>query len=127
MIVYDVDTKNRRLQVVIDELETGPGSAYMVIATAGMVTELARVTLASPPFNDPAGGVMQLRGGPRVDPDCKGDGEAAAAAIYDGSGKVRVSGLTVGPLGSGKDIIISTQRVVPHQRLEVSSGTIRHG
>ena len=126
MIVYDEQIKNQRLQVVIDELDTA-GAPYMVIATAGMVTELARVTLASPPFTRPAAGVMQLRQVPRIDADAKADGDAAMAAIYDGNGRARVTGLTVGPVKSGKDIEISTVRIVQHQRVEVTSGMITHG
>lgn len=126
MILYSTAIKNRRLRVVIDEIDgaaIGPG--YMVIGTKGMVTQLAKIVLASPPFHDPADGVIELRG-PRVDPDAAATGDAAEAAIYDGAGNVKVSGLTVG-VGASSDIVISTVKVVEHQRLEVTSGRIRHG
>jgi len=126
MIVYTSAIKNRRLRVVIDEIDGAQGPGYMVIGTKGMVTQLAKVALASPPFHDPAEGVIELRG-PRVDPDCAATGDAAEAAIYDGAGNVKVSGLTVGAIGTAADVVISTIKVVQHQRLEVTSGRIRHG
>lgn len=126
MIVYSSAIKNRRLRVVVDEIDGGSGPGYMVIGTKGMVTQLAKIALASPPFHDPAEGVIELRG-PRSDPDAAASGDAAEAAIYDGAGNVKVSGLTVGPIGSRADIVISTVKVVQHQRVEVTSGRIRHG
>lgn len=126
MIVYSTAIKNQRLQVVIDEIDGGASPGTLKIGTAGMALVLATIPLGSPSFNPPVSGVIDLASTPRVDPDTAFAGDAAEAAIYDGDGNLKISGLTVGVSGSGKDIIISAVQVAQHQRLEVTSGRIRH-
>lgn len=125
-ITYSDDIRNQRLQDVINALDAGPGPAVMKIGTAGMGFTIANIILSSPSFQGPVAGVMQLADCPRSDNDTANGGVAEEAIICDGTGAVKVTGLTCGLAGSGAEIILSRLDYQAHDRLDISSGVIRH-
>jgi hypothetical protein len=124
-VVYHNDVKNARLQEVIDAISGGAGPGVLRIGTAGMAVLLAEITLSDPAFGAPAAGVMTLAGVPLSDTAANATGTAAAATISDSTGKVIVSGLTVGV--AGENINLNSVAIQANQEVRINSGTITHG
>lgn len=123
-IVYNTALKDDRLQAVIDAIDGGSGAGHLKIGTTGMGTVLADILLSTP-CGTKTGGVLTFSDTPLADSSADNTGTAAAAAIYDGSGTLIVSGLTVNT--SGADINLVTTSIVGGQPVSIATATITHG
>lgn len=99
---YSLACINNRLQGVIDTIDGG-GSGGTMRLLAGS-TVLVTITLARP-CGTVNGGVLTFDG--TLQDTAVATGSADSGAIYDSTGAVVVSGLTVGIPFSGADIILS--------------------
>lgn len=123
-IVYNTTLKNARLQKVIDAIDGGSGAGHLKIGTAGMGTVLANIPLSSV-CGVASGGVLTFSDTPLSDSSADNTGTAAAAAVYDGSGTLIISGLTVGV--SASDINLTSTSIVSGQPVTITSASITHG
>lgn len=121
-INYNTTVKNARLQAVIDAIGS---SGKLKIGTTGMGTVLATIPLASPAFDTPADGSMDLAGVPVTDTAADDTGTAAAAQITTSGGTVVIDGLTVGT--SGANINLNSVSLQSGQEVSITAGAITHG
>jgi len=126
-VVYTNTIRTARSQVVIDAI----GSAGLLVigtsALSGATGVLASVPLANPSFSN-TNGVMTMTSAPRT-VNATGAGNAAKAEIRSGSNITIMSGLTVGPAGSGPggtdpDVIINAVSITVGQSVQATVGTI---
>lgn len=122
-LVYNVNVRNSRLQQVINAIDAGAGNGQILLYTAGLGVLLSTVILAKPCATI-LNGVLTFSGTPIIDPAAAASGLAAAAQITDSGGTVVASGLTVGAVGSGANIIITLQNIVVGSIVTFQSGTI---
>lgn len=122
-VIYSTAAKNARLQGVIDTIDAGSGPGVLQIGTAGMGTVLASIVLADP-CGTVSGGVLTFSGFPRSDTSADADGTAAAARIRDSDGNDVITGLTVGTVGSGADILFESVSFNVGEVITLNSATI---
>lgn len=121
-VIYSDALANARLQLVTDAIGSG---GVLEIGTVGMGAVLATVPLNNPPFKQ-GPRQIELLGVPLHDGDAAQSGTAVVAQIKDDDGNVVISGLTVGPIGSGANIEMSNVNVQQHQIVDLVSGVIIH-
>jgi len=122
-VIYSTAAKNARLQGVIDTIDAGSGPGVLQIGTTGMGTVLASIVLADP-CGTVSGGVLTFSGFPRSDTSADADGTAAAARIRDSDGNDVITGLTVGVVGSGADILFESVSFNVGEVITLNSATI---
>lgn len=122
-VIYSTAAKNARLQGVIDTIDAGSGPGVLQIGTTGMGTVLASIVLADP-CGTVSGGVLTFSGFPRSDTSADADGTAAAARIRDSNGNDVITGLTVGVVGSGADILFESVSFNVGEVITLNSATI---
>jgi len=110
------------MQQVLNAVDVSASAATLEVGTVNMGTVLATITLAKPSFTL-AAATLTLAGVPKSG-NGAANGLAVAARIKDGSGTIRVSGLTVGT--SGSDINLSSTNVLSGYPVTINSGTITH-
>ncbi len=120
-ITYSTAGAGGRLAAALTQTDTAPGASVDGQAGNGVLIffdaqghELVLLTLRRPSFAI-ADGVATLLG-PLIESPSLG-GTPALAALLDGSSATVISGLTVGPAGSGCDIIAAKDLVttIPFQ------------
>lgn len=122
-VIYSTAAKNARLQAVIDTIDAGAGAGVLQIGTTAMGTVLASITLADP-CGTVSGGVLTFSGFPRSDTSADANGTAAAARIRDSNGNDVITGLTVGLVGSGADIVFESVSFNVGEIITLNSATI---
>lgn len=126
-IHYNDTLANARLQKVIDATDAGGSNGLLVIGTSalsGATGVLVTLTLAAPSATI-AARVLTLSLTP-FSAFASAGGIAAKAEIRTSAGTVVASGLTVGDVGSGADIIVDTTAIVSGRQVFLLSGTITH-
>jgi hypothetical protein len=118
-ITYSTTVLNNRLQQVINAVDGGVGSGFLVIGNAGLVVTLVSITLAKP-CGTIAGGILTLS--TPATATAINSGTAALAELTDSTGLVIASGLTVGTTGT--NLIISRTAIVAGDIVSLTSGTI---
>ena len=120
-INYSTAAADARLAAVLTATDTAPGASVDGQAGNGVLiffdadgNELVLLTLRRPSFTISAGAAALV--GPLVESPSPG-GAPSLAALFDGSGATVISGLTIGPAGSGCDIIAAKDLVttIPFQ------------
>lgn len=122
-VIYSTAAKNARLEGVVNTIDAGSGPGVLQIGTTGMGTVLATIVLADP-CGTVASGVLTFSGFPRSDTSADADGTAAAARIRDSNGNDVITGLTVGLVGSGADIIFESVSFNVGEIITLNSATI---
>jgi hypothetical protein len=122
-VIYSTAAKNARLEGVVNTIDAGSGPGVLQIGTTGMGTVLASITLADP-CGTVSGGVLTFSGFPRSDTSADANGTAAAARIRDSNGNDVITGLTVGLVGSGADIIFESVSFNVGEIITLNSATI---
>lgn len=122
-VIYSTAAKNARLEGVVNTIDAGSGAGVLQIGTTGMGTVLASITLADP-CGTVSGGVLTFSGFPRSDTSADANGTAAAARIRDSNGNDVITGLTVGLVGSGADIIFESVSFNVGEIITLNSATI---
>lgn len=120
-VTYDTTLKNTRMTDVVNALGA---SAKLQLYTTGLGTKLAEIPLANP-AGTVSGDVLTFSGTPLTESSANATGAAAAAQIVDGSGTVRISGLTVS--ATSGDIVLSSTSIVAGQPVTITSAAIAHG
>lgn len=123
-VIYSTAAKNARLNAVAATIDAGSGPGVLQIGTTGMGTVLASITLADPCAASASGGVLTFSGFPRSDTSADANGTAAAARIRDSDGNDVITGLTVGLVGSGADIIFESTSFNVGEIITLNSATI---
>lgn len=121
---YSTAAKNARLNAVAATIDAGSGPGVLQIGTTGMGTVLATIVLADPCAASASGGVLTFSGFPRSDTSADANGTAAAARIRDSDGNDVITGLTVGVVGSGADIIFESVSFNVGEIITLNSATI---
>ena len=122
-VIYSTAAKNARLTAVVNTIDAGAGAGVLQIGTTAMGTVLADITLADP-CGTVTGGVLTFSGFPRSDTSANANGTAAAARIRDSNGNDVITGLTVGTVGSGADIIFESVSFNVGEIITLNSATI---
>jgi hypothetical protein len=122
-VIYSTAAKNARLEGVVNTIDAGTGPGILQIGTTGMGTVLATIVLADP-CGTVSGGVLTFSGFPRSDTSADANGTAAAARIRDSNGNDVITGLTVGLVGSGADIIFESVSFNVGEIITLNSATI---
>lgn len=121
-VSYQMSTKNKRMQAIIDDIAA---NGLMVIGTAALSG--ATGVLASIPFAATAftlsNGVLTVASLPRS-VQASATGTAAKAELRTAGGVPVVTGLTVGT--SGTDFIINATAISTGQTVQCTAGTITH-
>lgn len=120
---YDTTTKNDRLNVVRNRIDSGVGAGFIEICSASFAAVLATIALADPCAPDASGGVLTFTM-PRSDTSADATGTAAVARIKESAGTTIVNNLTVGT--SGTDIILNSTSITAGQQVTINSATITH-
>lgn len=123
-VIYSTTAKNNRLDAVAATIDAGSGPGVLQIGTTGMGTVLATIVLADPCAGPASGGVLTFSGFPRSDTSADANGTAAAARIRDSNGNDVITGLTVGLVGSGADIIFESVSFNVGEIITLNSATI---
>lgn len=123
-VIYSTAAKNARLNAVAATIDAGSGPGVLQIGTTGMGTVLATIVLADPCAASATGGVLTFSGFPRSDISADANGTAAAARIRDSNGNDVITGLTVGLVGSGADIIFESVSFNVGEIITLNSATI---
>lgn len=123
-VIYSTAAKNARLNAVAATIDAGSGPGVLQIGTTAMGTVLATIVLADPCASSASGGVLTFSGFPRSDTSADADGTAAAARIRDSDGNDVITGLTVGLVGSGADIIFESVSFNVGEVITLNSATI---
>jgi len=123
-VIYSTAAKNARLNAVAATIDAGSGPGVLQIGTTGMGTVLATIALADPCAASASGGVLTFSGFPRSDTSADANGTAAAARIRDSDGNDVITGLTVGTVGSGADIIFESVSFNVGEIITLNSATI---
>lgn len=124
-MIYDNTLKQSRMQNVATAIVSGT----LELGTANMAAVLAVFDLANPAATVNATGLMTFQGTPltTVGTAAAADGTAAVAArVKDSGGTVRISGLTVGAIGSGADIELDNVSIAEAQSVKINAATIQH-
>jgi hypothetical protein len=124
IISYNSALRSTRMRAVIAALDAAPIPGVIEIGTAGMAAVLVDIPLAKPSFNE-ANGTITMNGVPR-NGIAAATGTAINARLKDGNGAVVVSGLTIGTVPGGVEIILNSLAVTAGQVITLSSGTISH-
>lgn len=126
-VTYATALKTTRLQAVVAAIDAGSGPGSIEIGTAGMASVLATIPLADP-CGAVSGDVLTFDFDPDVeDSAADAGGTAAAARVKDSTGAIVISGLTVGAVGSGSNIELSSVTIEAGQPVRLTAGTITHG
>lgn len=120
-IIYNAATINGRLNVVISNIDAGPGAGVMRLLTSANQT-VSLVQLNKPSATT-SGGILTFSGLPVAGPLTFIGGQIVAADIEDSTGIVVASGLTVG-VSSAFDIIMQTTTVSSGQTITLTNATI---
>lgn len=123
-VIYSTAAKNARLDAVTATIDAGSGPGVLQIGTTAMGTVLASITLADPCAAAASGGVLTFAGFPRSDTSADANGTAAAARIRDSNGNDVITGLTVGLVGSGADILFESVSFNVGEIITLNSATI---
>lgn len=123
-VIYSTAAKNARLNAVAATIDAGSGPGVLQIGTTAMGTVLATIVLADPCAASASGGVLTFSGFPRSDTSADANGTAAAARIRDSNGNDVITGLTVGVVGSGADIIFESVSFNVGEIITLNSATI---
>lgn len=123
-VIYSTAAKNARLNAVAATIDAGSGPGVLQIGTTAMGTVLATIVLADPCAAAASGGVLTFSGFPRSDTSADANGTAAAARIRDSDGNDVITGLTVGVVGSGADIIFESVSFNVGEIITLNSATI---
>src|SRR3990172_12247954 len=106
-VTYRASLRTARMQLVLDDIDSGAGPGTVEIGTAGFATVIAIFTLSDPSMSL-AGDVLTALSMPKVTVGINGGGVAAEARIKEVGGTVILSGLTVGTVGTNLIISPST-------------------
>lgn len=120
-IIYNAATINGRLNVVISNIDAGPGAGVMRLLTSANQT-VSLVQLNKPSATT-SGGILTFSGLPVAGPLTFIGGQIVAADIEDSTGIVVASGLTVG-VSSAFDIIMQITTVSSGQTITLTNATI---
>lgn len=123
-VIYSTAAKNARLNAVAATIDAGSGPGVLQIGTTAMGVVLATIVLADPCAASASGGVLTFSGFPRSDTSADANGTAAAARIRDSDGNDVITGLTVGTVGSGADIIFESVSFNVGEIITLNSATI---
>jgi hypothetical protein len=117
-VVYSLTTKNARMQLVANLIQT------MVLGTSalsGATGVLATINLGATTVS---GGVLTLTSVP-ITTTGTAAGTASKAELRDGTGTTIASGLAVATTGT--EVIIANPNITLGESLTVNSGTLTHG
>jgi hypothetical protein len=126
-IDYHNDVKTTRMTAVLDAIDAGGAIGTLELCTAAYAGMLVSIDLVRPcgvVLGDPA--ALEFSGVP-LSGTAAATGTAAAARIKDSAGKIIVSGLTVGAVGSGANIEIDSVSISNGQVVNLTSGLLIHG
>jgi hypothetical protein len=119
MPVLETPARNAACNEVVDLIDAGSGAGTLVFETSGDV-EVATLTYSDPAFGDAVTGVATAS---TIAPDTDATGGTIAkASVYD-SDNTKIMELTVGTVGSGADIELSSLTVTAGETVSVSSQT----
>jgi hypothetical protein len=119
MPVLETLARNAACNAVVDLIDAGSGAGTLVFETSGDV-EVATLTYSDPAFGDALNGVATASA---ITPDTDATGGTIAqASVYD-SDNTKIMELTVGTVGSGADIELSSLTVTAGETVSVSSQT----
>ena len=103
-VTYSVTAINARLNGVVDTIDAGGGNGYMTLLASGTV--VSTISLARP-CGTVDGGILTFSG-TLLDPAAAATGAVTEGRVYDSTGALVISGLTVGvPPSTGYDILLS--------------------
>jgi len=103
-VTYSTFAINYRLLGVVDAIDAGGGNGYLTLLVGSTV--VSTISLARPAGTVDAG--VLTFSGTLLDPAAAGTGLVTEGRIYDSTGTLIISGLTVGiPPSTGYDILIS--------------------
>jgi len=105
---------------ILNEIDTGAGTAMLEIGTAGMASILAQVPFAVP-SGTVASGVLTFTM-PQTDASANATGTAAEARIVNRNGDTVISGLSVGV--SGADVNLATVSISAGVSVTINSASI---
>jgi hypothetical protein len=120
---YSQSIKHARLQAVADHV--GPGATLEFGDGDGMNVVLGVIRLASPPFNRPVDGRLELAGVPLIGV-ALAEGTVTTARIVDASGEVQIYDFIVGPVDSGAQIELISTKLHPGMEINLKEGVIVH-
>ncbi len=122
---YTANVKAGRMQVVVDQIDAGPGPGVLEIGSVGFSEVLATIVLADP-CGTVTGNTLSFVT-PRSDNSAAGSGTAVEARLRDSNGNDVVTGLTVGVSGSGSDITLDSVSITPGQTVSINTASLIHG
>ena len=123
-VTYRASLRTARMQLVLDDIDSGAGPGTVEIGTAGFATVIAIFTLSDPSMSL-AGDVLTALSMPKVTVGINGGGVAAEARIKNSTGTIILSGLTVGTVGTNLIISPSTT-IADAQTVNLTALTITH-
>ncbi len=118
---YNVTTINGRLNVVVNNIDAGPGVGQIRLLNTPSQT-VALIPLQKP-SGTVAGGVLTFSGTPLVSSVTLLSTNIVAADVEDSTGLVVISGLTVGQ-SSAFDIVMPISNVIVGRLISLTQGTI---
>lgn len=121
-VIYAAGVRTARMNVVLAAIDADAGAGFLRIMTS------ADATLVDIPFADPAGSVsgdvLTFDCTPPISAVATGTGTAAKASMFDNSGDLVVSGLTVGT--SATNVILDSTSITTGQTVTITAGTLTH-
>jgi len=123
-VTYRASLRTARMQLVLDDIDSGAGPGTVEIGTAGFATVIAIFTLSDPSMSL-AGDVLTALSMPKVTVGINGGGVAAEGRIKNSTGTIILSGLTVGTVGTNLIISPSTT-IADAQTVNLTALTITH-
>lgn len=121
---YNTATASARLAAVVTALGAAATLKIGTSALSGATGVLATISLDATPATV-LNRVLTIAGLPKS-VAAAATGTAAKAELRTGAGVVIVSGLTVGAVGSGCDIIVDTVAFITARNIYLLTGTITH-
>lgn len=121
-VVYRTSLKNTRMSAVVTDIGA---TGKLVIGTAGLGTVLSTNDLSST-AGTVSGGILTFNAISDATASAGTATNAVEAKITDGTNDI-VTGLTVGAIGSGANIELSSVAITAGDTVSITSGTITHG
>ena len=118
---YNQTTINARLNVVVSNIDAGPGVGQIRLLNAPLQT-VALIPLQKP-SGTVAGGILTFSGTPLISDATLLSTNIVAADVEDSTGLVVISGLTVGQ-SSASDIVMPISNVLVGRLISLTHGTI---
>ena len=117
---YNATTINGRLNVVVSNIDAGPGVGQIRLLSPSNTVALIPL---QKPSGTVAGGVLTFSGTPLVSSVTLLSTNIVAADVEDSTGLVVISGLTVGQ-SSAFDIVMPISNVIVGRLISLTQGTI---